>query len=103
MQFLIEDDDLLEKYKVIQYKVRDDVKKRLNSEPACNKKSLKTKIKSHSDEVTDFDDREVLKVDPNHTCLAAISLDSALNKDGNYYLEVSLIRQIHCKKSVNTL
>ena len=27
------------------------------------------------------------KVDSNHTCLAVISLESNLNKDGNYYLQ----------------
>ena len=29
-------------------------------------------------------------MDFNHTCLAVISLDSALNKDDNYYPEVFL-------------
>ena len=41
---------------------------------------MKTKIKSHSDEVTDFYDKEIPKVESNHTCLAVISLDSALKK-----------------------
>ena len=27
-------------------------------------------------------------MDCNHTCLAVISLDSALNRDGNYYPQV---------------
>ena len=35
-------------------------------------------------------------MDPNHTCLAVISLDSALKKDENYHLQVFL-------KSVYTL
>ena len=51
---------------------------------------LKTKIKSHSDEVTGFYDKEIPKVDSNHTCLAVISLDSALKKDDNYYPQVFL-------------
>ena len=51
---------------------------------------LKTKIKSYGDEVTDFYGREIPKVDSNHTCLAVISLDSALNKDRNYYPQVFL-------------
>ena len=33
---------------------------------------------------------KIAKVDSNHTCLAGISLDSALKKDENYYLEVFL-------------
>ena len=46
---------------------------------------MKTKIKSLIDKVTDFYDNEIPKVDSNHTCLTAISLDSALKKDVNYY------------------
>ena len=44
---------------------------------------LKTKIKSYCDEVTDFSDEETPKVDSNHTSLAVISFDSALEKDEN--------------------
>ena len=51
---------------------------------------MKTKIKSNSDKVTDFYDKKVWKVDSNHTCLAVISLDSALKEDDNYYLQVLL-------------
>ena len=48
MYFLIEDDDLLEKYNTIL-----DIKKEFDSEPVYNKIFLKNKIKSHGDEVTD--------------------------------------------------
>ena len=51
---------------------------------------MKTKIKSHGDEFTDFYDKQIPKADSNHTCLAVISLDYALKKDNNYYLQVSL-------------
>ena len=51
---------------------------------------MKTKIKSHGDEFTDFYDKQIPKADSNHTCLAVISLDYALTKDNNYYLQVSL-------------
>ena len=46
---------------------------------------MKTKIKSHGNEVINIYDNEILIVDSNLTCLAVISLDSALDKDGNYY------------------
>ena len=52
------------------------------------KKFLKTKIKSYGDEVTHFYDKEIPKVGCNHTCLAVISLDSALKKDENYYSQL---------------
>ena len=51
---------------------------------------METKIKSYGDEVTDFYDKEIPKVDSNYTCLAVINLDSALSKDGNYYPQVFL-------------
>ena len=50
----------------------------------------KAKKKSHGDEVTDFYDKEIPRTDSNHACLAVISLDSALKKDGNYYPRVFL-------------
>ena len=51
---------------------------------------MKTKIKSHGDEVTDFYDKKIPKLDSNHTCLAVISLDSALKKNDNFYPQVFL-------------
>ena len=38
--------------------------------------------------IKDFYDKEIPKVDPNHTCLAEISLDSALNKYDLYLLHL---------------
>ena len=54
MYFLIEDDDLLEKCNTAWDTVRADFKKEFDSKPVYNKMFLKTKIKSHSDEVTDI-------------------------------------------------
>ena len=51
---------------------------------------MKTKIKSHDNEVTDFYDKKNPKTDANYTCLAVISLDSAPKKDDSYYPQVFL-------------
>ena len=51
---------------------------------------LKTKIKSHGDEVTDFYNKKTPKAGSNRNCFAVISLDSALKKDGIYYPQVFL-------------
>ena len=56
MYFWIEDDDLLQKYNIISDKISTDIKKEFDSEPVDTKIVLKTKIKSHGDEVTDFCD-----------------------------------------------
>ena len=85
---MIEDDDLLEKYKTIWDKFSTNIKKWFYSKPVYNEKYLKTKIKSHGEEVTDFGDKEIPKMDSNHTGLTVISSDSALKKDENYYPKI---------------
>ena len=76
-------------------------KKDFDSEPFYKKKKQKkTRIKSHGDKVTDFYDKEYPTVDSNHTCLAVISLDSALKKYENYYPQVFLKECKYIKKKV---
>ena len=60
MYFVIEDDDLLKKYNTIWDKVSAYIKKEFDSEPVYDKNYLKTKIKSHGDEVTDFRNKKIL-------------------------------------------
>ena len=98
MYFLIEDDDIVKKHNAIWYKVSSDFRKEFGSEPICNKESLRTKIKSHGDEVTDFFEKEIPKVHSNHTCLAVTSSDSALKKDESYYFQVFLKEFKYIKK-----
>ena len=100
MYFFIEDDDLLEKYNTIWDKVSADIKKEFDSDPIYNKQFLKIKIKSHGDEVTDFYDKKIPKVDSNHTCLAVITLDSCLKKDDSYYRQVFLKECKYIEKKV---
>ena len=70
--------------------------KKDDSKPAYNDKFSKNKI--NGDEVTDFYDKEFPNVDSNHTCVVLISLDSALNKDGNCYPQVFLKECKYIKK-----
>ena len=60
MYFLIEDDDVLEKYNTIWDEVSADIKKEFDSKSAHNKNYLKTKIKTFGNEVTDFYDKKSL-------------------------------------------
>ena len=99
MYFLIEENDLLGKYKTIWDKSSDDINKEYYSEPVWNKKILKTKIKSYGDEVPDFYNKQIPKMDSNYTCFIVISLDSAFQKDENYYLQVFLKECRYIKKS----
>ena len=54
MYFLIEDNDLLEKYNTTWDKVSGNITRQFDSESVYSKEFLKTKIKSHDDEATDF-------------------------------------------------
>ena len=63
------------------------MKKEFDRQPVYNKECLKTKIKSHDDEVTDSYDKEIAIVDSNHTSL---TIDSDLKKDANYYPQAFL-------------
>ena len=90
MYFLIENDDLLEKYNTIWDKVSADVKKEFDRELVYKFFENSYSEKSYGDDVTDFYEKEIPKVGSNRICLGVISLDSTLNKDGNYYAQVFL-------------
>ena len=61
MHFLIQDDYLVKKYNTIWDKVSANIKKEFDNEHVYNKEFLKTKVKSHDDEVTDFYDKKFLR------------------------------------------
>ena len=67
MYFFIQSDELLEKYNTIWNKVSADLKKEFDSDPVFNKSYWKTDIKSHGDEVTDFYDKNIPKLDSSQT------------------------------------
>ena len=58
--FLTEDDGLMKKYKNIWNKISTDRIKEFQSESVYNKAFLKTKTKSHGDEIIDFCDKKFL-------------------------------------------
>ena len=66
MCFLTENDDLLEQYNTIWDNVSADIEKEFDSEPVSNKNFMKSKVKSHSDEVRDFYNKKILKVASNY-------------------------------------
>ena len=100
MYFLIEYDDFFKKYSTFWDKIRDDIKKEFASKSFYNKEFLITKTKSHGDEVTDFYDKEIPKVDSHYIWLAVITLDSALKKDENNYWQVFLREFEYIEKNV---
>ena len=65
-----------------------------------NKTYLKTKVKSHGNEVTDFYDKKIPNSGSNHTCLAVITLDSALKKNDSCYPQAFLKQCKYIEKKV---
>ena len=102
MYFLIEDDDLLEKYNTIWDKVSADIKKEFNSEPVYNKEFLKNKNKISWRWSTDIYDKKIPKLDSNDICLAVINLGSAVKKDDNYYPQMFLKECKYIEKKVSS-
>ena len=96
MYFLIE--EMNYQKNTIWDKVSAYIKKEFDSEPIYNKNYFK--IKSHGHEVTDFYDKKIHKLDPNHTCLAVISFYSSLKKNGNCYPQVFLKECKYIEKKV---
>ena len=77
---LIEDDDLMEKYSIVQDNVSTDIKKEFDSKLVYNKKLLKIKITPFYEEATEFQDKEMPMEDSNCICLPVITLDLLLKK-----------------------
>ena len=79
MYFLIKDDNLLKKCNTIWDKVSSKVSfKKIGD---LHKKFLWCEVKG-------FYNKEIPKVDSNHTCSALVSLDSALKNDKDYHPQV---------------
>ena len=58
------------------------------------------KIMNKSDEITNFYDKDIPKVDSSHTCLAVSSSNFVLNKDENNYLQWFLKYCTYIKKTL---
>ena len=94
--FFIENDGLFRK--TILFGIKSALTQKNNLIVSLSTINKKKKKKSHGDKVSDFHDKKIAKKDSNHTCLAAISLGSALKKDENYYLQVFLKECKYIKK-----
>ena len=84
MYFLIDNNDLLEKYNTIWDKVKADIKNEFDSESVYNKNQNRILWRWSYGILR----KKIPKKNSNHTCLAVISLYSALKKDDNYYPQV---------------
>ena len=91
MPFCIDDEELLEKYKIIWTKIGDLKNIELNALPVYDDRYLKTKIRTSVDKGhANFRGLNVLEDDVECASFTAISIDSLLVYKNKYYLQVYL-------------
>ena len=89
--FLIEDDELLEKYDENWGKVKNSLKNDFYNKPIYNENYLKAKIKSYNWKInTNFHSNKIPKEGPQYICLSAILRDSIFKAVKNFYPELFL-------------
>ena len=81
MYFLTEDDELLKKYKTIWDKVSADIKKEFDSEPVCNKKFLKPKIKVFLKECKYIEKKVIRHINDNLNDFSSFSSYSSSDEE----------------------
>ena len=87
MSFLIKD----EKNNEIQEKFYNSIKKEFESEPAYNKKYLKTEIKSYQGKInTNFHSDKIQKQGSQCICFSVIFIESVYRTGKSYYPQVFL-------------
>ena len=97
--FLIKNDELLEKFNEIWEKVKNSIQKEFDSEPLCNEKYLKVKIKTYNGKInTNFHNCKIPEEGSQCICLSVILIDSVFRTSNNYYLQVFLEECKHRKK-----
>ena len=100
MNHLVIDENILNKYLKIWYKIKTLIKKELNSKPVYNDKYIKFKIKINNDKVyTNFQHCKIPKDNEYCACLSVILLDSFfVNSNKEYYPQIFLEECKHAMK-----
>ena len=105
---LVKEEKILKKYLKIQNKTKSLITKELNSEPVCNDKYIKTKIKIYIDKVyTNFQHNKTQKDNKYRACLSVMLLDSIfVNSNKENYRQIFLEEWKYAKKDrkrINTI
>ena len=91
ISFLINGDELLEKYNETLENVKNSLKIEFDREPVYNEKYLKAKIKSYIGKVnTNFHNNKIPEEGFQFICLSVILIDSVFRRGKNYYPEAFL-------------
>ena len=79
MSFLIKNDEVWEKYEEIWDVIKNKLGIRFHSDPICEKKSLKAKVREFDDDIkTNFLGNGTPKENMYYTCVACVTIDSIM-------------------------
>ena len=91
MSFLIKDDEAWEKYEQIWDLIKNKLGIKFHSQPVYDKKCLKTKVREYDAVIkTNFLGNDVPKENMHYTCIACITIDSAMRMEKKYFPQVYL-------------
>ena len=107
--FVIKDDDVLDKYYEIWYKIKNKLNIKFHSTPVHDEKYIKAKVREFNGVIkANFLGDEVAKENVNYTCIACITIDSVMEMEKKNYPKVYLeeckykIKKIKMTKFINT-
>ena len=108
MSFLIKDDEVGEKYEQIWDVIKNKLKIKFHSEPVYEYKYLKTKVREYDGVIKIlFLNNSMPKENMHYTCIACITIDSAMKMGKKYFLQVYLeeckykIKKIQMSRFIN--
>ena len=87
MNFLVNDEEILEKYNEIWDKIKNLFKEKFDSEPVYNDKYIKAKINLYD---KNFYGNKTPIEGEHYTCFFVILLDSIVNVNKKYYPQIFL-------------
>ena len=87
--FLIENDEVWEKYDKIWDVIKNKLGIKFHSEPVYEYKYLKTKVREYDGVInTNFLGNNIPKENMHYTCIACIIIDSVMKMDKKYFPQV---------------
>ena len=103
------DDDLLDKYNKIWNVIKNKLNIKFHSKPVYNQKYLKVEVREFDGMIkTNFLSDEVPKENIHYTCIACITIDSAMRMEKKNYPQVYVeeckykVKKIQMSKFINT-
>ena len=86
--FLITGDEVLDKYNKIWDVIKNQLGMKLHSEPVYDETYIKAKVREFDSKIkTNFLGNDVPKENMHYTCIACITIDSAMRMHLQVYLE----------------